>query len=960
MTDATPPGFVADHTQPWYSQVWHAADDPLISANVDEQAHPFVHGLISTLEGFTSPIQLALLIGTMGEGNLVDAGADAAGKKIGAALLGDGADVADIAKFGTLAKKVLPATFTVSQVDALKNAWPELQDAYRHRDWNRLEEMLPGVTLGTAGALLGASHTLSGTPFDENPKVDTYQQMLGERSARLQNAELEIRKMRAAIDAVTKDPLRRAAISNYIDMGTDNDRLTAAEAAARQRGDVRLADEYAAARNLTPAEQGLAEQLTQYYGAKGLEGESAGLFSRREDYGANRLVSAMPNDEGAEQPAAQGRGSRLSQAFRFAKQRFFRDYAEGEQNGYTYNKDPAQQFEEYHRRFAQSLANREFIGNLTRARAADMRPLAAPTGLLQALGGEEPADVINPDYVVDPYISKTMTAALESSGKLGDLEDKGLAYKDGKDRYRWATDDYKSLDNPALRKWRMVGTDTGGSNAFMRGDLRLHPEIADKVNTLLDREPGFLGSNPWAKAFLKLSRAGKQTLLSLSPFHYITEALRHVQETGKLGEVFKPPETDASDPRLQLALKHGLFLHDPYGEASFAEGLGEHGGLVGKVPGVGPLWNHVSDYLFDKYIPALKASDAAQLVDRLQKAHPDWGDSQIGKVAADQANAAYGGLNYEMLGRSAKAQNWARALLLAPDFLESQLRYGALALSKPGDIARQNLARIAGLNFATAQLGNLMLHGRVRLDQPFGVVLPGDKGKPERVVTMRTMPSDFIRMISDPANFFYYRLNPYTLRTAMEAAGEGTQGRRSGVQQVKDFLTQMVPIPIQSVLGLGNAGTDSTENITRALGATAAINHTHAEQMALQLESQGMPKEMTPAERASAVVTNRLVDGLKSRSIGMPQLMQQIGSGNVTPAQARRAITESRMTRLQVSASRLSIPDVLKVWKAADSTERAQLRLVLERKLRSIRRENYDPAQLLKMIKDAQAALAQR
>lgn len=944
---------------PWYSQLWQLLNRPLISGNVDAAQHPLLHGTIGALEGFSSPAQLALLLGTLPfgeEGAALDAGMDTLGKKIGGALLGN--DAASIAKAGSLAKKVLPAVFTAQQVQALSQVWPQLQDAYRHKDWDRFEELLPSTVLGGLGLVGGAYGLTHGTALDENPNLTPLKKLVGKRSATLQDFAIRRKAILADIDKVTKDPARLAAISNYLDFGGDQGRLAAAEQGALARNEPKLAEEYHAAQNLTPGELDLTQRLNDYFNRRGIEGQAAGLFNRRENYGANRMVIA--DKEG--NIAAPSFANRFSTANRYSQGRYFGDYAEGEKEGFQYNKNIRDQLEDYDRRFAQTLANRQFIAALTNEHGSDSRPLAAQSGLLRHVENDagNPASIVHPDFAIDPLISKATREGLGDEWQT--LVDSGQVYQDNAKRWHWSTNDYRNLDNAALRRWAMIGQDTAGNNVFMRADLRLHPEIADQVGKLIDRDPGFFGKNPVGRAYLSAAGKAKKLLLSFSPFHFATEALRHIQETGNVGEVFHPPDVNPDDPRLQAALNGGLYLHDPYSAHTFAEGLGESSGIAGKVPIVGKLWNQVSDYLFNDYIPKLKAADAVRLVDRLRESHPDWSDAQIGKVAADQANAAYGGLNYEMLGRSANAQNWARALLLAPDFLESQLRYGALALSRPGDIARQNLARMAGLNFLAAQLGNLMTTGRVRLDQPFGVALPQKNGQ-EKVLTTRTLPSDFVRMITEPLNFSYYRLNPYSTRAALEAFGGGTEGKRSPIQQVKDYLTQFVPISGQAIgarlFGLGNPRTTPLEDVSRSIGATIANNPSNALRTARELESKGLPASMTPAEKQSARTMAQVVDGLRSKQIGFGDVMAAINGGKLTPAQARRAMVESQRTPLQVTSGRLSVPDLLQVWRGADKAERQELRPILQEKLRHLRPANYSPSQLEALVRSIRAALVQ-
>ena len=59
-------------------------------------------------------------------------------------------------------------------------------------------------------------------------------------------------------------------------------------------------------------------------------------------------------------------------------------------------------------------------------------------------------------------------------------------------------------------------------------------------------------------------------------------------------------------------------------------------------------------------------------------------DDQIQFLTGQQANAAFGELNYDMMGRNKTFQDVMRLVLLAPDFLEARARFVGQAVKPYG------------------------------------------------------------------------------------------------------------------------------------------------------------------------------------------------------------------------------------------------------------------------------------
>lgn len=117
---------------------------------------------------------------------------------------------------------------------------------------------------------------------------------------------------------------------------------------------------------------------------------------------------------------------------------------------------------------------------------------------------------------------------------------------------------------------------------------------------------------------------------------------------------------DTSMQRAPQAIKNGLTLSAEGYEGVGTEALGFKGRF-------GKKWEQAfGDPLFQKMIPSLKLSSYEELVK----------NNMDPKDASKLVNTVYGGINWEAMGRDRNMQNWARAIILAPDWAETTLRIG--------------------------------------------------------------------------------------------------------------------------------------------------------------------------------------------------------------------------------------------------------------------------------------------
>jgi len=97
-----------------------------------------------------------------------------------------------------------------------------------------------------------------------------------------------------------------------------------------------------------------------------------------------------------------------------------------------------------------------------------------------------------------------------------------------------------------------------------------------------------------------------------------------------------------------------------------------------------------SDPLFRKMIPAMKIDIADTIYNDMIK--QGMKHDEAVKLAAHQANTFFGGINWDEMGRSPQMQNILRSTLLAPDWLESNLRLG----KETANSILNQLARLVG------------------------------------------------------------------------------------------------------------------------------------------------------------------------------------------------------------------------------------------------------------------------
>jgi hypothetical protein len=269
-------------------------------------------------------------------------------------------------------------------------------------------------------------------------------------------------------------------------------------------------------------------------------------------------------------------------------------------------------------------------------------------------------------------------------------------------------------------------------------------------------------------------------------------------------------------------------------------------------------------------------------------------------------------------------QDFLRATTLAPDWLESEVRSLYRAIDpKRGAVMRQDIARISAIMFGAARVLNMLTTGQAHPEAPFGVVLPGRKGEDDKVLTLRTLPTDLLHAATDPRAFIAGRVNPLTVRPAMEfLSGRDTQGRKvTPGQEAGDLLSSFVPIPTKAISGKFTGDVSNPEVVSRILGAATYSYRTSAEKLAQELASDKMPSgTVTDQELANHQRNLRLEDALRNGNITAGQIRQQLPR-----ATAQAIIDGATLSPLQSRFRRLPLADKLQVFDLALPRERAEL-----------------------------------
>lgn len=306
---------------------------------------------------------------------------------------------------------------------------------------------------------------------------------------------------------------------------------------------------------------------------------------------------------------------------------------------------------------------------------------------------------------------------------------------------------------------------------------------------------------------LKVSSEFKQAMLSFSLFHPVQLAIHGIEHRVNPFNLVKELDFSGNSDlsRAMIKLSDAGLVHSATDELNaIMEGVSGGGGLFGKLPFIGEGLAKVNQFIFENIQPRLKMTMALHALERNAKryakdiASGKMSEYSLHRLTAEQANAAFGGINYKLLGRNPTFQDTLRLTLLAPDFLEARGRFVAQAFTKYGGEQRAALALGAATLYTVARIANLLISGRPHLEKEnmFSIVVDG------KAYSLRTLQGDILHAATKPGQFVLGRVNPMTIKPLLEATtGRDFFGReRTAGQQVKDLITTAVPISARGLM----------------------------------------------------------------------------------------------------------------------------------------------------------------
>jgi hypothetical protein len=447
-----------------------------------------------------------------------------------------------------------------------------------------------------------------------------------------------------------------------------------------------------------------------------------------------------------------------------------------------------------------------------------------------------------------------------------------------------------------------------------------------------------LGSSKVGKAIASASSESKKLLFSLSPFHLIQEGVRSFM-AGVNPFSLKSFDIE-SNPILRKGVEHQLTLNPQYDAGDlFSEGLGGNSKLLSKVPVLRDINSFVHNLIFKKYIPSRKAAAYEVLVKQYRDAYPKWTDEKVYTQAAQHTNELFGGINWKMLGRSARTQDFMRLAMLSPDWTESNVRLVARALGPSGAVARRQLIKLSATVWIAARITNYLTSGQAHNEIPFGVAVKTQDGK-ERVFTLRSPLSDALHLAQDPRGFALNRLSPAVKSSVEIGTGRDVRGRAvTSGDTALNALSNMTPIPAQGALHYFNSEgpeRDGFSQVVQSFGVENFQYRTQAEKLAGQLASNRAPSgPVDSTQLAQHLMKLRAEDDLRAGR--NPDLLM------FPPNERKEIAKNARLTPLQARFARLPMPDALQVWDAATKEEKAELSQEFIKKKNHYLRKMPDP-----------------
>ena len=633
-------------------------------------------------------------------------------------------------------------------------------------------------------------------------KYTAFKEVVLTWQARIQQISQRAKNMEESIKKLVPDVLKRRAMTVYREAGGD-EKLIKSWADKTPNKVIKL--DYTNALRLNDSEKELVRTIGEEYDRLLKDAQDLGLLEEGRKNYINRIVD--PNGT-----HNTGYSAKLINRMRAQNRRKFEFAFDAEQAGYKIaTKDVAELLGIYESEMGRVIATRKLIKDLTTKEIGldekgEPIPLTTVVGSLPTQGDPNKPDA----YLIKP-------------NSKGDHSD------------------YVTIENDALKKWKYVGETEAGTPVVMQANIAIHPSVAKHLERILSGsmiraeaakgEPGIGEAVRFGIRNIDYVQSlVKQAMFSFSGFHWVQEGTHAIGH--RVNPFWGIPTIDLVNNAAHMrAAEHGLMLMGDHDAAkSMREGLAS-GDLMYKIPYLGNVARIISEPLFNWYIPGLKYKTYEHILERNTKLFAK--EMKSGKttlddveyLSAQQANAAYGHLNYTDIygewARNPTTQHILRTIMLAPDFFEARARFAAQAAKAPigfaGDIAKNiakfkrgerdfdwshgkaGLEQLNALLVLTAVFGitpaiiNKFIDGDSHIaDAPFTIVYKNRRYK------MRTVPGDLVHLFTNYHQFIAGRVSPIVGRTAQWMLTQ--RDYRGMPEDAKQFLIESMftAFPISS------------------------------------------------------------------------------------------------------------------------------------------------------------------
>lgn len=309
-------------------------------------------------------------------------------------------------------------------------------------------------------------------------------------------------------------------------------------------------------------------------------------------------------------------------------------------------------------------------------------------------------------------------------------DEPGYVRVESKGFRKWDYD--RKLEDYTAEQRKFFGRDTmvtENGTVLQKRDIYAPEEIAKSLNNIMGK--GKQSSN-FFKDLQVFNAAVKQSILSLSPFHYIAFSRAHglsaiFKRGGDVSPImaYRKGLTMLEDQNVhgQELIRNGMTINR---QPEWEEGVLDHQTYLGKQLDKMKFTRVMKDkmlnfneqlhrHLFGTYGAGLKMFDGVQLAQSELIKNPNQQPSEVYARVAKLMNDSYGGINWDRM-RGTRMQNPTNRramslLLLAPDWTASNLRMAKKAFEKgdEGLLYRKAWGRVMLRGIAITGLANSIL-----------------------------------------------------------------------------------------------------------------------------------------------------------------------------------------------------------------------------------------------------------